>query len=406
MTDFRFSATAGRLRRSEIRELLKLTRTPGTISFGGGLPDPAIFPYEAVETAAVKALREKGSLALQYSPTEGEPFLKEEIAAFSARQGEKAAPDETLVVASSQQGLDLLAKIFIDPGDPVIIERPSYVGTIQAFRAYGADFHGVAMDADGIIPDELERTIDTLAKSDRRPKFIYVIPDFQNPSGRNLSVERRHRVLQIAARHDLPVIEDSPYRELRFKGDLLPSLRSLDSDNRVIQMKTFSKIFSPGFRLGWIVAPPEVIEKLVMAKQGTDLCASAFSSILCAYLLKDGSVEKQIGIGRELYARKAKAMLGALEKNLSGIDGLSWSKPDGGMFLWVTLPEYMNSVEMIHDAIEMKVAYVIGSGFYADGSGQNEMRLNYSYPTEEQIVQGIERLAKVIRARVRNKTLV
>jgi 2-aminoadipate transaminase len=401
MTDFRFSAAAGRLRRSEIRELLKLTRLPGTISFGGGLPDPAIFPYEAVEAAAVKALREKGSLALQYSPTEGEPFLKDEIAAFSARQGEKSAPGETLVVASSQQGLDLLAKIFIDPGDPVIIERPSYVGTIQAFRAYGADFHGVEMDDDGIIPEDLERTVASLLKVGKRPKFIYIIPDFQNPSGRNLSVERRHRVLQIAARHDLPVIEDSPYRELRFRGELLPSLRSLDSDNRVIQMKTFSKIFSPGFRLGWIVAPPEVLEKLVQAKQGTDLCTSAFSSIMCGYLLKDGSVEKQIEISKEMYAKKARVMLSALDKNLSGIDGLSWSKPDGGMFLWVTLPTYMDAREMIYDAVEQKVAYVVGSGFYADDSGRNEMRLNYSYPTEVQIVQGIERLAKVIRARVR-----
>jgi 2-aminoadipate transaminase len=405
MTNFRFSTMAGRLKRSEIRELLKLTRTPGTISFGGGLPDPAIFPYEAVEAAAIKALREKGNLALQYSPTEGEPFLKEQIVAFTERQGEKVSPDNILVMASSQQALDLLAKIFIDPGDPVVIERPSYVGTIQAFRAFGADFHAVAMDADGVIPDELERTVEALVKSGRPPKFIYVIPDFQNPSGRNLSLERRHKVLEIAARFDLPLIEDSPYRELRFRGELMPSLRSLDSDNRVVQMKTFSKIFSPGFRLGWVVGPPEVVEKLIMSKQGTDLCTSAFSSIMCAYLLKDGSVEKQIGISKELYARKAKVMLAALESNLSGIDGLTWSKPDGGMFLWLTLPGYMDALEMIRDAIEEKVAYVIGSGFYADGSGRNEMRLNFSYPTEVQIVQGIERLAKVIRARVRSRTL-
>ncbi len=406
MTDFRFSTMASRLRRSEIRELLKLTRTPGTISFAGGLPDPAIFPYEAVEAAAVKAVRENGRLALQYSPTEGEPFLREQIAAFTARQGEKVAPEEIIVVASSQQALDLLSKIFIDVGDPIIIERPSYVGTIQAFRAFGADFHGVSMDADGIIPDELELTLDQLTTEGRKPKFIYLIPDFQNPSGRNLSLERRKKVLQLAARFDLPIIEDSPYRELRFKGELLPSLRSLDSDNRVIQLKTFSKIFSPGFRLGWVVAPPEVLDKLIMAKQGTDLCTSAFSSILCAHLLKDGMVEKQIQVSKELYARKVSVMLKALDANLTGIDGLTWSKPDGGMFLWVTLPENMDAVEMIHAAVEMKVAYVIGAGFYADGSGRNEMRLNFSYPTEVQIVEGIERLAKVIRTRVRVRAVV
>ena len=392
--DIRYSTMAGRLRRSEIRELLKLTRMPDTISFGGGLPDPAIFPYEAVEAASIRAIRERGRLALQYSPTEGEPFLKEQLSAFMARQGEKASPDEILVVASSQQALDLLSKILIDPGDPIIIERPCYVGTIQAFRAFGADFQGVVTDQDGIIPEELEKKVLELIAATRKPKFVYLIPDFQNPSGINLSLKRRHRVLEIARKHNLLIIEDSPYRELRFKGELLPSLRSLDKDNRVVQMKTFSKIFSPGFRLGWIVGPPDILDKLVMAKQGTDLCTSAFSSIMAGYLLMDGHVEKQIEISKQLYARKAKTMLDALERYLGGIDGLSWSKPNGGMFLWVRLPEYM-------DAVELRVAYVIGTGFYYDGSGRNEMRLNYSYPTEQQIEQGIERLSRIIRKRLR-----
>lgn len=400
MTNIRFSSMTARLRRSEIRELLKLTRMPGTISFGGGLPDPAIFPLEAVEAASIRALRERGDQALQYSPTEGEPFLKEQLSAFMGRHGEKASPEEMLVVASSQQALDLLSKIFIDPGDPIIIERPSYVGTIQAFRAFGADFHGVPMDDDGVIPDELERTVEELVAAGRPPKFIYLIPDFQNPSGRNLSLERRRQVLEIAAQYDLLVIEDSPYRELRFAGELLPSLRSLDPDGRVIQLKTFSKIFSPGFRIGWITAPPEIIDKLVMAKQGTDLCTSAYVSILAAYLLQDGYVEKQIEISKRLYARKAKVMLDALDRFLGGMEDVSWSRPDGGMFLWLTLPTYMDTVEMIQDAIELKVAYVIGTGFYADGSGRNEMRLNFSYPTETQIVQGISRLSRIIRKRV------
>ena len=248
------------------------------------------------------------------------------------------------------------------------------------------------MDKDGIIPEQLETMISSLESQGRKPKFVYVIPDFQNPSGINLSLERRREVLAIAARHDLLVIEDSPYRELRFEGDLLPSLYTLDTDKRVVQMKTFSKIFSPGFRIGWISAPREVIDKIIMAKQGTDLCTSAFTSMIAAYLMKDGFLEKQIEISKELYARKAKAMLTAMDKYMPKLDDLWWSKPDGGMFLWLHLPEYMDTMEMIEDAIKLKVAYVVGSCFYTDGSGRNEMRLNYSFPSEEQIDLGIQRI--------------
>lgn len=401
MTNYRFSEMAGRLRRTEIRELLKLTRMPGTISFGGGLPDPAIFPYSAVEAAALRAIREKGQLALQYSPTEGEPFLKEQIAAYMERLGEKAKPEEMIVVSSSQQGLDLLAKVFIDPGAPIIMERPSYVGTIQAFRTFGADFHGVPMDQDGIIIDALEQTLLELEDHNKKPRFLYLIPDFQNPSGSNLSLKRRRQVLEIASAHDLIIIEDSPYRELRFSGDLIPSIRSLDTEGRVVQMKTFSKIFSPGFRLGWIVAPPPVLEKLIMAKQGTDLCTSAFTSFLAAYLLMDGHIERQIAIARDLYSKKAEVMLQALAHHMPRVEGLSWSEPEGGMFLWVRLPEYMDTVAMIHQAVELKVAYVVGSCFYPDGSGRNEMRLNFSYPTVEQIERGIGRLAHLVKKQLR-----
>jgi 2-aminoadipate transaminase len=392
---------ASRLRRTEIREILKLTRMPGTISFGGGLPDPAIFPYQAVEEATLKALREKGRLALQYSPTEGEPFFKEEIARFQERQGERVAPEEMIIVSSSQQGLDLLAKVFIDAGSPIIIERPCYAGTLQAFSSFGADFHGVDMDDEGIIPDRLERTIFELVKAGRKPRFVYLIPDFQNPSGINLSLERRRQILRIAAEYDLLIIEDSPYRELRFTGELIPSIRSLDREGRVVQMKTFSKVFCPGFRIGWVVAPPAILEKLVMSKQGTDLCTSAFVSIIGGYLLKDGHVENQIDIAKRLYAKKARVMLEALQQNLGDLEGVSWSKPEGGMFLWLRLPEYMDTVEMIKDAVELKVAYVVGTGFYPDGSGHHEMRLNFSYPTEEQIMTGIERLSRLIKRRAR-----
>lgn len=402
MVDIRFSSLGNRLRRSEIRELLKLTRMPNTISFGGGLPDPKIFPYKAVEEASVRAIRERGSMALQYSPTEGEPFFKEQIVEYCQRQGETVNIDEILVVSSSQQALDLLAKIFIDENDPVIVERPCYVGTLQAFSAFGADFHGVDMDQDGIKPDELEKTVTELISNNRKPKFVYIIPDFQNPSGINLSLERRKEVLEIASKYDLLIVEDSPYRELRFEGDLIPSLYTLDNDRRVIQMKTFSKVFSPGFRIGWVAAPKPIIEKLVMSKQGTDLCTSAYTSLIAAYLMKDGMLEKQIEVSKKLYSKKAKIMLDALDEFMPKADDLWWSKPDGGMFLWLHLPDYMDTVEMIDEAIELKVAYVIGTCFYTDGSGRNEMRLNYSYPTEEQIRLGVERISKLVKKRVRN----
>lgn len=401
MLELNFSSLAGRLRRSEIRELLKLTLHPDTISFGGGLPDPAIFPYDAVASASQRAIREQGRLALQYSPTEGEPFLKEQLALYMQRQGDTPKSEDMIVVSSSQQGLDLLAKVFIDPGDPVIVEKPTYIGTIQAFRAFGADFQGVEMDDEGVIPEQLEATLARLDEQGRKPKFIYIIPDFQNPSGVTLSMARRERLLQIASRHDLLIVEDSPYRELRFRGEILPSLYTMDDEGRVLLMKTFSKVFCPGFRLGWMIGPKAVIDKMIMAKQGTDLCTSAFSSIMAGYLLQDGHIERQIDISRALYARKVDVMLNALEKYMPAVEGLSWSKPDGGMFLWVRLPEYMDALEMLKEAVELKVAYVIGSGFFTDGSGRNTMRLNYSYPTDDKIVVGIQRLAEVVKKRVR-----
>jgi 2-aminoadipate transaminase len=290
--------------------------------------------------------------------------------------------------------------VFIDPGEPIIIERPTYVGAIQAFRAFDPDFRGVDMDFDGIIPEKLEAEVVRLIGEGRKPKFVYLIPDFQNPSGINLTLERRHEVLDIARRYDLIIIEDSPYRELRYEGKPIDSIYSMDTEGRVILLKTFSKTFCPGFRMGWIVAPPAVLEKLVMAKQGADLCTSAFVSILSAYLLMDGHLEKQVEIARELYAKKARVMLDALDEYMPDLEGLTWSKPDGGMFLWLRLPPYMDTVEMIKDAIELKVAYVIGRCFYTDGSGLNEMRLNFSYPSEEQIVEGIKRLAQVVEKRM------
>ena len=401
MTNFSFSSMAGRLKRSEIRELLKLTRHPETISFGGGLPDPAIFPYDAVKAASAKAIDECGRLALQYSPTEGEPFLKEQLRDFMGRQGVDANAEDMLVVSSSQQGLDLISKVFIDPRDPIIVEKPTYVGAIQAFRAFDADFQGIELDQDGADTEQLERVVIRLIDSDRKPKFVYLIPEFQNPSGITLSFERRKKVLEIANKYDLFIVEDSPYAELRYRGERIPPLYAMDTEGRVLLMKTFSKIFCPGFRLGWVLGPKPVIEKMVIAKQGTDLCTAAFVSMVAAFLLKDGHVDRQIEISKHLYRRKAAVMLDALDTLMPKEDDIWWSKPDGGMFLWLRLPECIDTLEMLNDAIGLKVAYVVGSGFFFDGSGANTMRLNYSYPSEDQIVKGIGRLGRIVRKRLR-----
>ncbi len=405
MIDFRFSSLAKRLKRSEIRELLKLTRKPDIISFAGGLPDPCLFPIEAVREASEAALNERGDLALQYSPTEGDPFLKEELAKFMQRQGETVKPDDIFVTASSQQGLDLIAKVFIDPGDPVIVEMPTYLGAIQSFRTFNADFHGIEMDYEGIIPDQLESKIKLLIAQNRKPKFIYLIPDFQNPSGITLTLKRREKVLEIASRYDLLIIEDSPYREIKFDGKLLPSLYSLDKDGRVLYTKTFSKIFCPGFRLGWMVGPPEVIDKLVIAKQSADLCTSAYVSTVAGYIIKNGLLEQQIEKSKELYARKAAVMFDSLRRYMPQIDGLSWSEPIGGMFMWIKLPVFMDATEMFMDAVNLNVAYVIGSAFHHDGSGVNTMRLNFSYPSEKQIVQGVKSLASVVKMRYEKRDI-
>lgn len=401
MPNIQYSSAASRLRRSEIRELLKITRLPDVISFAGGLPDPAIFPYKEIKEAANRAIDERGPLALQYSPTEGEPYLREQLAEFMQRQGEKVTPNEVFEVASSQQALDLLGKVLIDPHDPIVVELPSYIGALQAFTSYNPEYHGVPMDFEGVIPQELERTVCTLCRAGRKPKFVYLIPDFQNPSGITLSVERRRKVLDIASRYDLLIIEDSPYRELRFTGDLLPSLYSMDTEKRVMYIKTFSKILCPGFRIGWYMGPSELTEKLVIAKQGTDLCTSALTSFIAANFIAAGHLEKQVELGRRKYEAKAKLMLQSLEKYMPHITGISWSKPEGGVFLWVKLPEYMDTEQMLLEAAESKVIYVAGKPFHCDGSGRNTMRLNFSYPTEAQIVEGIQRLARLVTKHAR-----
>jgi 2-aminoadipate transaminase len=390
-----YSKNLMNIERSAIRELLKITRQPDIISFGGGLPAPDTFPVEELEEISCQLLREKGAIALQYGPTEGEIALREEIAKWMAREKATVKPENVLVTSGSQQGLDIIAKIFLDPKDIIIVELPSYMGGLQAFSAYRARMVGVPQDNDGMRMDLLEKALAKLATKGRKPKVIYVVPDFQNPSGVTMTLERRGRLLELARKYEVPIIEDSPYRDLRFVGDSVPMIFSLDKENYVIALGTFSKLLCPGLRLAWITAPVEWIEPMVVAKQSMDLSSPVFTQLMVAEYLKRGLLPKQVEQNCRLYSGKREVMINALRRYMP--EGVEWTEPEGGLFLWVRLPKKMDADALFPKAIENKVAYVIGSAFHCNGKGQNTMRLNFSYPSEEQIEEGIKRLANMVR---------
>jgi 2-aminoadipate transaminase len=390
-----YSKNALNMKRSEIRELLKFTRRPSIISFAGGLPGPETFPVKDLEEIACQTLREKGAVALQYGPTEGEATLRVEVAKWLSREKPAINPENILITAGSQQGLDIVSKVFLDPKDIVIVELPSYIGGLQAFSAYRAKMIGVPQDDQGMKMDLLEKTLGKLASKTKKPKFIYVVPDFQNPSGVTMSLERRKRLLELAYQYEIPIVEDSPYRDLRYTGKSAPAIYGMDTEDQVIVLGTFSKLLCPGLRLAWIMAPVEWMDRMVVAKQGMDLCSPTFTQLMVAEYLRRGLLHKQVETIRRLYGIKLEVMLKALREHMP--KGVRWSTPQGGLFLWVTLPKYMSANELFKEAIEKKVAYVVGSAFHCNGKGQNTMRINFSYSTEEQIEEGIKRLARVIK---------
>jgi 2-aminoadipate transaminase len=390
-----YSKNVMNIQRSAIRDLLKITRQPDIISFGGGLPSPDTFPVKEMEEISCQLLREKGAVALQYGPTEGEPALREEIAKWMRREKAAVTPENILVTSGSQQGLDIISKVFLDPNNIIIVELPSYMGGLQAFNAYRAKLVGVPQDNNGMQIDLLEKALAKLARRRRKPKFIYVVPDFQNPSGVTMTLERRKRLLELAHEYEVPIIEDSPYRDLRFAGDFVPMIYSLDKENYVIALGTFSKLLCPGLRLAWITAPTEWMERMVAAKQSMDLSSPIFTQLMVAEYLKRGLLPQQVEQIRKLYAKKRGVMINALRRYMP--KDVEWTEPEGGLFLWVKLPKKMDTTALFPKAVENKVAYVIGSAFHCNGKGQNTMRLNFSYPSETQIEEGIKRLAKMIR---------
>jgi len=390
---YSFSNLSKNIKRSEIREILKWTRKPGLISFGGGLPDSDLFPLKEIADITAEVLETKGYLALQYGQTQGEPEMIEALCYHMSEFGDKADYDNVCVVSSSQQGLDLLSMLMLDEGTPIIVEMPTYLGALQAFSRHNVNMTGIPMDNDGMRMDLLD---ETLSKMEEKPKFIYTIPDFQNPTGITMSVERRKELIAIANKYDVPIVEDSPYRELRYVGETLPSIWELSGGKNVIMLKTFSKILFPGMRMGWIVAEEEIIEKFVVLKQSVDLCTPSFNQLILANYIKKGMMKKTIEAAKKCYEPKKDAMLESLKKFMP--EGVKWSEPEGGMFLWVELPEHIDTKEIFMTAIEHDVAYVIGAPFHHDGRGKNTMRLSYSFPSVEQIHDGVERLAKMVKS--------
>ena len=391
------SDSAKGMKRSAIRELLKLTQKPEIISFAGGLPAKESFPLEQLQEISAEVIATDGAAACQYGSTEGVPELLEILAQRYRDQGLSYVTKENItIITSSQQGLDTVGKIFLNRGDKYICELPSYLGALGAFNSYGGVGVGIPQDEQGMSAVELEKTLAEMKAKGEKPKFIYLIPDFQNPAGMTMPEARRIEILNIAKKHEIMIIEDSPYRELRFSGKPQRMLYDLDNgEGNVITLGTFSKIFMPGFRMGWVLAHPMVIDNFVKAKQSTDLCTSAFlQKITVKFFQKnyfDANVKKIV----DMYRGKLEAMLGAFEKYMP--EGVTWTRPEGGLFLFLTLPEGYDAEELFQIAIEKNVAFVLGTVFFVNGGGKNTMRINFSYMSEEMNIEGVKRLADAIK---------
>jgi 2-aminoadipate transaminase len=384
-----FADRMSAVHKSFIREILKVTEDPEIISFAGGLPNPRLFPIQELSEAAKKVLDECGPSALQYSITEGYLPLREYISRRYAKRGVKVRPEETLITNGSQQGLDLAGKIFLNKGDEVLVERPTYLAALQSFGMYEPVFNSVTLEEDG--PD-LESLEDAL--KGKSPKIFYTVPNFQNPTGISYSREKRQGVADLLAGQDTAFIEDDPYGELRFKGQDEPSMKKFLGDKAIL-LGSFSKIVSPGVRLGWICAQDEIMEKLIVAKQASDLHSGCLSQRVVYQFLMDNEIDNHISRIQEAYGAQRDLMLKVMEETFP--EGVKYTKPEGGMFLWVTLPEGFSSLELFHRAIKEKVAFVPGQAFFADGSGVNTMRLNFSNSDPERIVEGITRLSKSVK---------
>jgi 2-aminoadipate transaminase len=390
-----FSKMTKRGKKSAIRELLKLTNKPGLISFAGGLPAPCTFPSEEILEVATDVLRNESKIALQYGTTEGDDLLREQLTKRYQQAGLPITKENLVITTSSQQALDFLGRVFIDPGDKIIVELPSYLGGLQAFGAFGADLVGIKSDESGMCPVIHEKKLAELKNNGEKPKFIYVIPDFQNPSGITMPESRRKEIIEIAHKYEILIVEDSPYRELRFEGTEQKMIYQLDDLGTTITLGTFSKIFVPGFRIGWVIAHPDIVDKFVTTKQSVDLCTPAFVQRIAARYMEKGYFEKNLKSTIKLYGHKKKVMMECFDKYMP--DYVKWTNPEGGLFLFVYLPEHMDAQKLFLKAVENNVAFVVGQVFHCDGSGTNTMRINFSFCDDELIIDGVQRLATAIK---------
>jgi 2-aminoadipate transaminase len=382
---------------SQIRSLFAVASRPEVVSLAGGMPTIASLPLDVIGDRIAELVRSDGQAALQYGSGQGDPRLREQITDVMRTVGIAGHPDDVVVTVGSQQALDLVTRIFIDPGDAVLVEAPSYVGALSTFRSYQASIHHVQMDDEGLVPQALREALAALAAAGTRPKFLYTIPSYQNPAGVSQPLARRREILEIARAADLLVVEDDPYGLLGFSGEPPRALRA-DSDDGVIYLGSFSKTFAPGLRVGWALAPHAVREKLVLAAEASVLCPPAFTQMVVSRYLDTTDWMGQVKVFRELYRERRDAMLQALTAHFP--PGSHWTRPDGGFYVWLTLPEGLDSQAMLPRAVTARVAYVPGTAFFADGFGTRSMRLSYCYPTPERIDEGIRRLAGVVEAEI------
>lgn len=387
---WQFARRVQMLESSAIREILKVTMCPEIISFAGGLPSPATFPVEQMRAAYDRVLTQQGKVALQYGPSDGYAPLREWIADALSIPGAVIAPDQVLLVSGSQQALDLLGKVMIDAGSRVLVETPSYLGALQAFSVYGPEFVSVETDDAGLVPS-------SVAAMGENARMLYALPNFQNPTGRSLSVARRQELVETCARLGLPLIEDDPYGALSYRGEPKPKMLTMNPGG-VIYMGSFSKVLTPGIRLGYVVAPQPLVRKLEQAKQAADLHTAQLTQMVVHEVVKDGFLERHIPTIRALYAGQCQAMLGALEEFFPA--GVRWTRPEGGMFTWVTLPEHIDSIKLLEEAIAHNVAFVPGAPFYASAPASNTLRLSFVTVPPEKIREGVASLGKLIAAKL------
>ena len=386
------------MRSSAMRDLMAITARPEVISLAGGLPDTSTFPAQSFAAQMTRIAQESSAEALQYGPTDGFEETRRCIVEVMEAEDMAPDPDDLIVTTGGQQAIDLVTKTLVDPGDPVICEAPTYPGAVPTFCSYEADVHQVETDEDGMRIDRLEELLGRLAAEGRRPKFIYSVPSFQNPAGVTMSEERRRRLVALARQHEVLVCEDNPYGLLRYDGDPLPTLYNLDGGDYVLYIGTLSKILSPGIRIGWVVAPPPVLEKIGLGKQAADLCTSTLAQYFVREYFAEGRWLDYVGDLVGIYRDRRDAMLDALEHHFPS--QAEWTRPEGGLFIWATLPEYIDTTDLLAKALRENVAFVPGRAAYVDGRGGNSMRLNFSASGEDELREGIRRIGHVVSEQV------